>query len=770
MARSSRSGPRQTARRHRLRTRLHLQVFEDRCVPTTVSNLSDNDPGSLRDAIATTPAGETVDFQPGLTGTITLTSGELDISQNLTITGPGAGVITVSGNSASRVFEILGSRTVAISGLTITDGMTFGDGGGIDSSTATVTVTDSILSGNISREWGGGIHSTSGTVTVTHSILSGNEGFMAGGGIGSNGNATVTVTDSTFSGNSVLRSSGGGIWNFSGTVTVTHSILSGNSTATNGSGGAIFAGGSLTVIDSTISGNLAGLGGGGIHSGRSLTIINSTISGNSARNESAAAIGGGISSGQDTTITNSIISDNSASGEDGEGGGIGSLGDFLTISNSTLSGNSASGIFASAGGGIYNDGTLTVTDSTLSANSSGASGGGIFIHNDIVGSTVTITSSTLSGNFAASGGGIAFTSNVGPAYIRNTIAASNTAATFPDVTGALTSQGHNLIGDGTGGSGFVASDLVGSAQNPIDPRLGPLANNGGPTQTMALLPGSRAIDAGDNTDAPEWDQRGPGFPRIVNGIIDIGAFEVQQAVAPTVTCSVAQSLLWPPKHQLVNVGLSVIVDPPDANLHLLVYANDNASPADAAAIGPDTLQLRSERQGNGTGRVYLIVVTATNSGGTSFDVCTVAVPHDHSPRSIASAQQQAAAAEAYYREFQTTPPGYRLLGEGQEGGGAPSSGRSGKSAITGDIFRLNAAAAATPLASSKQSFLWSICDATVPTEHLLSTWASEPVDGYFANSYEEGVQLITPRLSQTNWDESSSPALDLLLMDDRWVV
>src|SRR6516225_4851282 len=125
MAHSCRSGRRQTDRWHRLRTRPHIEAFEDRCVPTTVTNLTDHDPGSLRDAIATTPSGGTVDFQSGLTGTITLTSGELAISHNLTITGPGAGIITVSGNNASRVLEVLPGVTAALSGLTVADGVLF---------------------------------------------------------------------------------------------------------------------------------------------------------------------------------------------------------------------------------------------------------------------------------------------------------------------------------------------------------------------------------------------------------------------------------------------------------------------------------------------------------------------------------------------------------------------------------------------------------------------------------------------------------------------
>src|SRR6516165_2400058 len=106
---------------------------------------------------------------------------------------------------------------------------------------------------------------------------------------------------------------------------------------------------------------------------------------------------------------------------------------------------------------------------------------------------------------------------------RNTILAGNMASTAPDLAGNLTSSGYNLIGNTDGAGGFDPTDLLN-----VDPLLGPLQNNGGPTQTMALQCGSPAIDAGDNTDAPDWDQRGEGFPRIVNGIIDIGAYEVQK--------------------------------------------------------------------------------------------------------------------------------------------------------------------------------------------------------------------------------------------------
>jgi hypothetical protein len=230
------------------------------------------------------------------------------------------------------------------------------------------------------------------------------------------------------------------------------------------------------------------------------------------------------------------------------------------------------------------------------------------------------------------------------------------------MSGTLNSGGRNLIGDGTGGTGYDPTDLVGTASHPIDPKLGPLQNNGGPTQTMALLLGSPAIGAGDTTGAPPTDQR--GAPRIVNGTIDIGAYEVQAAPAPS--CSIAQSLLWPPDHQLINVGLSVRLNEdadPSTHVSVQVYANDNANTSDAADIAPDTLQLRSARQGSGQGRVYLIVATATDAPGqTGFDVCTVVVPHDQSAGSLATVEAEAVAAEAYYREFQMAPPRLRLVG------------------------------------------------------------------------------------------------------------
>jgi hypothetical protein len=262
-----------------------------------------------------------------------------------------------------------------------------------------------------------------------------------------------------------------------------------------GEGGGIYNAGSLTLRNSVVSQNDTGGYGGGIYNSGTMAILGSTISGNYAGNVSSVTRGAGIYNAGVMTISNSTVSDNDdLSYFDGYGYGAGIYNTgALRVDNSTICRNSLVWDFSfQAGGGIYNTGTLEVAHSTVA------------------------------GNTAPTGGGIAGT----PPQLWNTIVAGNHAH-FRDLACPIISLGHNLIGDTDGGSGFDDSDLLN-----VDPLLGPLQDNGGPTWTRALLPGSPAIDAGDNTNAPAWDQRGPGFPRIVNGTIDIGAFEVQADSPP----------------------------------------------------------------------------------------------------------------------------------------------------------------------------------------------------------------------------------------------
>jgi hypothetical protein len=256
----------------------------------------------------------------------------------------------------------------------------------------------------------------------------------------------------------------------------------------------------VSISGLTIS-NGAGGDGFGIYDLGTLTVTGSTISGNRA--------GIATSLGTLLTVTNSTISNN--------GVGI-DCGGIAMVTNCTISGNMR--------GGINNSGTLTVSSSTIAGNSFG---GGIFNA-----ATLTVSNSTIAGNSATGGGGIASAGS--GISVRNTIIAENKASDGPDVYGNLGSQGHNVLGDPQDVTGFnLDTDLV-----HVDPLLGPLQDNGGPTFTMALLPGSPAIGAGDPTNDPATDQR--GFPRLVNGTIDIGAFEVQGAAVSQLVVSAPSSV------------------------------------------------------------------------------------------------------------------------------------------------------------------------------------------------------------------------------------
>src|SRR5262249_1802709 len=216
----------------------------------TVVNTNDSGAGSLRQAIADAHDGDTIEF--GVTGTITLTTGELIVQKSITINGPGSDNLAVDGNHASRVFHVRGGVTATISGLTITNGSASGNsGGGIDNDHSTLTVSDCTLSGNSSDFHGGGISNDGfrsdvfggiAALTVTNSTLSGNSAGV-GGGIyndGYFGSATLTISNTTLSGNSANVLGGGGISNYgvsgSTTLTVTNSTLSGNSAIGYGAG------------------------------------------------------------------------------------------------------------------------------------------------------------------------------------------------------------------------------------------------------------------------------------------------------------------------------------------------------------------------------------------------------------------------------------------------------------------------------------------------------------------------------------------------------
>jgi CSLREA domain-containing protein len=383
----------------------------------------------------------TITFAAGLAGTITLTGGELLLTDTVTITGPGANVLVVDANSTSRVLRTSApSKAISISGLTLTRGLTIGAAGAAGQ--------------------GGCIYNES----------------------------NLTLTDCTISGGSAVGGAMG-------------------SATEPGEGGGIFNAGAngLTVVRCTVSGNAA--------TGGNAAVKTKGVRGGEAH-------GAALFNGQDSSSVNGV----------------------LTLQNCTISGNAAHGGRGSHpitgsdgaggnafGGGVYNAGSLVFNACTVTANS--ASGG-------TGGDTKTAPDGT------GAGGGLGEPAVTGAtAQLLGTIVAGNTSTTgSPDVNGSVTSQGFNLIGQVNGSSGFTASgDQTGTVAKPLDPKLGPLADNAGPTLTHMLLAGSPAIDA--SNAGLTTDQRGlprpyndPSVTNVNGGnASDIGAVEQQPLPTPTPT-------------------------------------------------------------------------------------------------------------------------------------------------------------------------------------------------------------------------------------------
>ena len=380
--------------------------------------------------------------------------------------------------------------------------------------TGTITLTAALpgINSNINLQGPG-----ANVLAVQRSTAGGTAPFRIFLISGSQAAPTVTISGLTISnGNSNL---GGGIWNSGGTLMLSNCILSGNTATSSGGGGVYSQSGPLTLINCTLNGNTSGGNGGGIFMTDSssapaaLTVTNCTLSGNTATDD-----GGGIyniiTSGSATTLTveNSTLSGNTAT--NGIGGGISNALGTLAVNKCTLSGNTAS-----MGGAIHNGDQLTLQTSTLSGNNA-SQGASIYNreHQGVLDSSVVVSNCTIVGDIF----------NTGNLTLTSTILKS--PVTLVGFDGTVISEGWNLSSDNGGGHLTGPDDQINT-----DPQLDPagLQDNGGPTQTIALIAGSPALDKGRHFFSNETDQRGqprtfdnPSIPNAPSGDgTDIGAYE-----------------------------------------------------------------------------------------------------------------------------------------------------------------------------------------------------------------------------------------------------
>ncbi len=448
-----------------------------------------NCPGSscrLRDAIAAASSGDTIQF--AVTGTIALTAGQLSLAAtSLTIQGPGSALLTINGSGAGRIFY-LSSSIVSISGLTLTNGAVntftyvagFAGGAILSDSGTQLTLNDVVLAGN----------SVDCGASCTTALVDG-----LGGAIASLGGTSLTITNSNIKSNSA-NSGGGGIYFNSGTAAGDDLSLT-----------------NVTVVNNQVT-SAGGFGGGAFV----WTAENANLSRVTFTNNSALAGGGGLGANAPLNITNSTFDGNQAGGALSSGGGaIAVGGPELTVMTSTFVSNSGG---AGAGGAIWTEaGSASVVNSTFQGNSA-TSGGGIGTE---AAGALTLQNVTLSGNTASGGhGGAVGVAGTGATSVENTLMANSTGSDCAGTSSWTTNVG-NLIE--TNDATFPCPAPSVSA----NPMLGPLNLNGGTTLSLLPLPGSPAIDQGNNADCAATDQRGRSRPLDGdhNGtlICDIGAVE-----------------------------------------------------------------------------------------------------------------------------------------------------------------------------------------------------------------------------------------------------
>lgn len=507
---------------------------------TLVTTAADSGAGSLRQVIASAPPGSVIQFAPSLANqTIQLTSGPIEIAvgKNLVIDGSGAANLTISGNKASRIFLLkstsVSPTSLTVKHLTLSDAYTNGQGGAIlTEHQGQLTVENVTFQNNVADKGGGAIFSAvEGGLTVTDSRFIGNQAIAGNdergaGAIAFYGPGTLTVKNSEFSNNRGIN--GAAINSLNGKLIVENSKFINNDTTAatvaagqpndflRGYGGAIYtdrANNEISIKASTFAGNQSKASGGAVHLFADPEDV-VTIESSQFHNNQAIGLVGGVDNGKGGAITQLRNSTNAAG--------------KLMISNTTIAENTG----YDQGGGLWVNNThTTITNSTISGNKVVGStysivGGGLALYSD-----TNIVNTTIANNYAGwVGGGVSAVTSAN-VTVKNTIFYNNSAGNGGN-DWKIQQQTNRELSDGGGNIQFP--DLLSNQFNRfndnrataniqvIDPKLGPLQDNGSGLLTHALLSGSPAINAGIKTGAPTIDQRG----YLRDGQVDIGAFEL----------------------------------------------------------------------------------------------------------------------------------------------------------------------------------------------------------------------------------------------------
>ncbi|MBE9040872.1 hemolysin [Oscillatoriales cyanobacterium LEGE 11467] len=486
----------------------------------TVTSTADLGSGSLREAIAAAVPGDTIAFDAGLANqTIALASTELEIDKNLIVDGANAAGLTLSGSNSSRIFRIASGVDFALRNVTVADGLSGDRGGAIFAQGQnTLAIENSRFLNNTGGQGGAIAVNSRSNLTITNSQFDGNRststnGF-SGGAISIFAFNTTTIQNSDFTNNQGVN--GGAVYNLLSGLTVQNSRFVQNdatpgasTTNPNGFGGGIFVdgasdrndpdSGTILVQNSLFDSNRSAGRGGGVF----FFLYDPDV----ARIEGS------------TFVNNEVILD--VAGES-QGGGIWHTDGQLMVVNSTIANNRVS----NRGGGLFAFETadVSLTNSTFSGNIADDGNGGGVGGALRLSSTTEITNTTIANNRAGSNAAAIF-SRTNPVTLTNTIVANNTAGadTNTDRQTNITFEdgGNNLQFPGVTSSGTEERRITDSVAI-ADPNLSPLQDNGGGILTHALLPGSAAIDAGQNTVDLTADGRGA---LRTDGQIDIGAFE-----------------------------------------------------------------------------------------------------------------------------------------------------------------------------------------------------------------------------------------------------